>query len=290
MKRIAFLNFHGLGDSILLTATLKCFKEANPDYEISLFVLKRFGDTAVQLLSGLEFIKDVRSVLPNPWDTTVFTSYNAGLTAMVDEGVKYAKILGIDVVKPIYCFREGSQHSLKNHKLFRFAKELGIKYRDRTELRPLLTIKTSFLEKAHRLLDRYPKPYTLLHLQGGNEKKSLSYNQIPFYNWEEGTTFEIGQSIVSQGNYHINLGLPEMEFTKAIVASVDRVVAIDSIVMHMGFALEVPTTAIFTMTPITQVIPLWCPFDPEKITLIYTSGCEEGLSKVESEVEGHFKK
>lgn len=290
MKRIAFLSGHGYGDDLLLTATLKCFKEVNPDYEISLFVLKRFGNTAVQLLSGLDFIKEVRPVLPNPWDTSAFTSYNAGLIAMVDEGVKYAKALGIEVVKPIYCFREGSYHSLKNHKLFRYAKELGIKYKDRTELRPILNIKTSFLEKARRLLDQYPAPHTLLHLQGGNDKKSLSYNQIPFYNWEEGTTFEIGQDVKSLGSRHVGLGIPEMEFTKAMVASVDRVVAIDSIIMHIGFALEVPTTAIFTMTPITQVIPLWRPLNSEKVTLIYAAGCEEGLDKIESEIEGYFKK
>lgn len=290
MRRIALLNFHGLGDSLLLTAPLKRFATLNPDYEIHLFVLKRFGDTVVQLLSGLDFIKKVRPVLLDAWDTKLFKSYNDGLRGMVDEGTKYAKVMGIEEVRPLYCFRDGTYNSLRNHKVLRFAKELNIKYSSRDELKPQVIIKEDYLEKVKRVLSQYPKPYTLLHLQGGNEKKTLSYNSLPGPSLWEGTTFEIGEGIRPLGKQHVTLGLPDMEFTKALVASVDRVVAIDSIIMHLSFTLEVPTTAIFTMTPITQVIPLWYPLPSEKVTLKYKSGCEEGLSKIESEIEAYFKK
>ena len=286
--KIAILSHHGLGDDILLTAPLKRFAAVNPDFEIHLFVLKRFGDTAVQLLSGLDFIEKVHPVLPDAWDD--FSNYNDGLRAVYEVGTNCAKALGINVVKPLYCFRNGSYMSLKNHKILRFAKELGITYDGRDELRPVVVLEKSLVEKARIILSKYPKPHTLLHLQAGNVKKTITYDRMPFtYAWE-GTTFEIGRGIPSLGKYHVTLGLPDMEFTKALVASVDRIVAIDSIVMHLGFALERPTTAIFTMTPITQVIPLWYPLPSEKVTLRYKAGCEEGLSKIENELEVMFRK
>lgn len=254
--KVAIIAWHGLGDLVMLTAPIKRYQELHPDDEIHLFTLARFKETSIDLLSGLPFIKRVHPILKDAWND--FSSYEEGMRFVIQASQLYGKSIGIDKVIPTMCFRHQNEFHLYNNKMFRFAYDLEVSYTERHQFKPSINISTSALEEVGRFLRPYKRPYVVQHLQGGNTKKTLSHDQLPFsHTYQTGTTFEIGENLVSLSPNHIPIGIPNMEFTKALVCLCDRVIAIDSIVMHLAFAFEKYTDAIFTMTPAIQVVPLW---------------------------------
>ena len=80
--RVAIVNHHGLGDTVMLTAPIRRYAELHPEEELHVFTLKRFGETSCDLLSGLPFIREVHSVLPDAWSSD-FPSYQEGIQGVL---------------------------------------------------------------------------------------------------------------------------------------------------------------------------------------------------------------
>ena len=277
--RIAISTWHGLGDTVMLTAPLKRYSEVNPNEEIHVFTLKRFGDTSKKLLSGLPFIAGVHPILFDAWND--FDSYDEGIRSAIHLSKTYGAGIGVDAIIPTMCFKSKDEFSVYHNKMFRFAYDLNVTYTDRLQFRPILSVDETAKQEVGRFLEPYKRPYVVLHLQGGNSKKSLSNDQLPFLsNLSEGTVFEIGENIRPKNSHHVPIGLPDMEFTKALVDACDRVIAIDSIVMHIAFTFEKKTDAIFTMTPAIQVVPLWKDYASFVNFVCVNENCGKGLEAV----------
>lgn len=281
--RIAVVAWHGLGDLVMLTAPLKQYAELHPADEINLFTLKRFGSTSVELLSGLPFIKSIYPILPDAWND--FPSYQEGISGVLNFSKIYAKNLGFDAILPTMCSRESmNEFSIFNNKMFRFAFDFNIKYTKRSQTKPTLTVSDEARKEVKEFLKKYPGPHVVMHIQAGNSKKTLTYNHgsLISYPWENFSTFEIGENIEPMCDKHISLGLPPMEFTKALIDLCDYVIAIDSVVMHIAFALEKNIKAIFTSTPVIQVVPLWKDYSSFVDFCCIPSECGQGLDVVQN--------
>ena len=276
--RTAVIDWHGMGDTIMLTAPIKRYSELNPQEEIHVFTLKRFGDASKKLLSGLPFIKGVHPILFDAWND--FTSYEEGVRSAIQLSRMYSAGVGIDTIIPTMCFKSKDEFSVYHNKMFRFAYDLGVQYTDRMQFKPVLSTQEQARQEVGRFLEPHKRPYVVLHLQGGNSKKSLTNDQLPSLSTFTGTIFEIGDNVRPLSSNHIAIGIPDMEFTKALVEACDRVIAIDSIVMHIAFAFEKQIDALFTMTPAIQVVPLWRDYTTFVNFICVNEVCGKGLETV----------
>lgn len=273
---------HGLGDQVMLVPALRKYKNLHPDEQISLLTLERFGDTPKKLLSGLDYIKEVVPILPDAWND--FNTYESGVSHVIAKGKEYALEIGAEKVFPLLCNRYSDPFSIRNHKIFRFAQELSVTFSSLEEMQLQLKLNFNYFEAVGKILEKYQKPHIVLHLQGGNAPKSVSYQEFSYLWSFPGTIFEIGENLTSQQENHIPLGIPDMDFTKALVAQSDHIIAIDSIIMHLGFAFGKKMTAIFKNTPVIQVAPLGPELDNVTFTF-FDRNLMNGMSSLKESVQ-----
>lgn len=252
-ERVLFASWHGLGDNVMLTPALRKFRQAHPGCEVGLLGLRRFGENLTGLLSGLDFIDAIYPVLPDAWND--FASYQEGVDAVKRCAMDFAYARGYDrlVILPTEKLP-----GYRMHKVFRFAREVGVEYANFAELRTELAVREESVEEVKFFLEQYQPPRLLLHTKAGNPAKNLSpdITEEILTNFPTHTILEFGGKTSTR-----SIPVPEndMEFSKALVACVDLVIAIDSVVMHIAGALERPCLAIFTVTPVHQAIPLTSP-------------------------------
>ncbi|NOY53535.1 MAG: glycosyltransferase [Deltaproteobacteria bacterium] len=254
-EKVLLVSWHGLGDNVMLTPALRKFKERNPETEITLLGLKRFGKTLRELLSGLPFIDEILPILPDAWND--FTDYGGGVQAVCAEAESYAKENGFDRMILLPTERKPGY---RLHKIFRFAEELGVDFEKLEELQTILTVAKEAREKADSFLRGLPKPVVVLHTKAGNSPKTLNPDQVEevLRRFPDGTILEFGRK---SNERSVMIPENDMEFSKALIQRADRIVAIDSVVMHIAGALCRPLTAIFTTTPVQQAVPITMPVE-----------------------------
>lgn len=245
MRKILFVNANGLGDHIMCTPALKKFKELNPDTYIAVAGQKRFGKTLKSLLSGLPYIDEVITILPDPWEDGV-QHYQRKL---YEEVVKVADEYGAK-----NQFHQGvllptaKQDGYRLHKIFRFESEVGVSFTSMEDLQTEVNVQNEYIIKAEAFLSKYQRPIALVHNDAGNPPKEFTDEELNnmLANFKEYTIVEFGKDI----DYE------DMEFTKAVIQCADLIIAIDSVVMHIAGALQKPLVALFKSTPAHQAIPL----------------------------------
>jgi len=253
MSKILIVYPHGLGDHILLTPALRKYKQICSDTEISLASLQRFGSKVEELLE-FTFVDEFLPILPDPWENV--KSYDGYLDNIreLDRSVKYEYLGKYDNIITLPLLR---QAGFKMHKIFRAADELGIKFDRIEELITELTFREDYAKKAMEYLSQYDKPWLILHNKAGNPPKEFESDIIEKMMNEmfnQFTIFEFGRKSCSRS---IELPEDDMRFSKALIAYVDFICAIDSVVMHIAGAFRKNLLAMFKSTPVHQAIPLF---------------------------------
>ena len=249
-ERVLFVSWHGLGDNVMLTPALRKYREQYPNRHVAVAGLQRFGNTLVQLLSGLPFVDEVLPCLPDAWND--FSDYQTGVSAVLAQGQKIAREKGFHRIIVLPTKR---QDGYRLHKVFRFADEVNVQLERLVELQTELSVSDAADQAAKEFLRLLPRPVIVLHATAGNNRKTLPPAEVEklLTRFPAGTVLEFGRQSCARC---VPLLETDMEMTKAIIKHADRVVAIDSVVMHMAGALRKPLTAIFSHTPIHQAIPL----------------------------------
>lgn len=248
-----FVSGHGLGDNIMLTPTIEKFRKVT-GYEIHVATLKRFGYRCTDLYDGLGYT--VHPVISDPWEIP----YQEGMRRVYAE----AEALGnrLDIPNILVCDTPQNLQGWKNHKIYKFADTFNISLHG-DEFKTKLCTDVFSEARASRITDG--RKYIVVHVEPGNEKKSLNPDIIRTLNdyckekTEEGfLTIEIGSNICG---CHLSLNTNDMKITKALVKHASLVVAIDSVVMHIAGAFNKPLRTIWTITPVMDALPFWIPLE-----------------------------
>ena len=249
-QRVLFVSWHGLGDNVMLTPALRKYKQLHPNDYIAVAGLERFGESLVQLLSGLPFIDEVIPCLPDAWND--FGDYKVGVEAVMQKAQAVGKEKDFSKVVMLPTNR---QRGYKLHKIFRFADEVGVQFKYLEDLQTELAVSKEAEKRVEEFIRDYPKPILVLHTKAGNQPKTLSSENVEkiLGQYEGYTVFEFGRRSTSRS---ILIPEDDMEFSKALIKRADMVIAIDSVVMHIAGAFRRPLLAIFTVTPVHQAIPL----------------------------------
>ncbi len=249
-ERVLFVSWHGLGDNVMLTPALRKYKQLYPDSYIAVAGLERFGNTLVQLLSGLHFVDEVIPCLPDAWND--FPDYKTGVDAVVERAQAICRERGFSKVVVLPTNR---QEGYKLHKNFRFADEVGVQFDNLEDLQTELAVTKEAEKQVEAFVKDYSKPILVLHAKAGNQPKTLVVEDVEriIDQYRGYTVFEFGRRSTSRS---ILVSEDNMEFSKALIKRADMVIAIDSVVMHIAGAFHRPLIAIFTITPVHQAIPL----------------------------------
>lgn len=248
MSKVLVCSYHGLGDNILLTAVLRKYKELNPESEITLAGLKRFENSLPQLLSGLDFIKEVKCILPDVWND--FDDIKSGVQAVIDIS---NNMEGFDKKFVPYCARIDGE-DIYLHKILRFAKELGVEIDNLEDLQTEIKVKDEYKKKVSDFLGNYTNPLVVIHNKAGNTPKEFIEDEMSnvLKNLPaSATVFEFGRKSFNKSQI---IEENDMEFTKALVDKADIIVAIDSVILNMANALRKNIIALFKYTPVHQVM------------------------------------
>jgi len=250
MYKILFCYPHGLGDLVLATPALKIYKDNNPDTVIHIAVMKKHSTLANELLSGLYFIDDVIPCLSNPWDDFP-GGYRQGLQEVYEEA---KKLSGYDQYILVPTARYGTDIE-GMHKIFRVAKEIGVKFEYLEDLQTQLVCTEEAEQRVEEYIKDLDKPIMVLHTQAGNAPKTLMPPMCEkiLTQYQYFTVLEFGRKSTDRS---IIVQEDDMEFSKALIKRADLIIAIDSAVMHIAGAFKRPVVGIFTMTPVHQAIPL----------------------------------
>ncbi len=268
-QRVLFVSWHGLGDNVMLTPALRKYKQLHPDDYIAVAGLERFGESLVQLLSGLPFIDEVIPCLPDAWND--FGDYKVGVEAVMQKAQAVGKEKDFSKVVMLPTNR---QRGYKLHKIFRFADEVGVQFKYLEDLQTELAVSKEAEKRVEEFIRDYPKPILVLHTKAGNRPKTLSPENVEkiLGQYKGYTVFEFGRRSTSRS---ILIPEDDMEFSKALIKRADMVIAIDSVVMHIAGAFRRPLLAIFTVTPVHQAVPIV----PENIEVTGLDNEETELSR-----------
>jgi len=248
--KFLFLTGNGLGDSVMLTPTLEMVKQLLPDVEIHVATLKRFGSTSAELFDGLGY--KVHPILSDPWEMP----FNQGLKRIVEEGDDLGNSLGIHNIQ--LCHTPHGFQDWRMHKIFRFADYCKVKLYQGCFKPKLVAFDTYFtpIDENGDIIK-----YIVVHVNPGNLSKRLPVHMeshVQSYCYEkmaEGyTVFEVDGHTIKGA---VPLGKPNMNKVKTLVAKAEEVIAIDSVIMHIAGAFEVPLRTLWTVTPVHQAIPFW---------------------------------
>jgi ADP-heptose:LPS heptosyltransferase len=260
-EKVLFGFWHGLGDNIMAIPALRELSRTEPELGIGWAVRKDIDVAGV--LEGCPYIDRVHPVFPDPWGSTFTGRYLRGrMYALRIRGFqrvlrRLAKSEGYDrwvVVTTLpEMARSREYRSIRYHKIFRIAQELGVKVRDtRTEV----YIEEDDRKRAKRFLRGLPRPHIFLHREASITRKEISAEEAISLTskWNGGTVIECGNETVVPGSRRLDLS--DIRRNIAIIESCDRAVCIDSANMHFAGALVRPLTAVFKTTPIHQALPL----------------------------------
>jgi len=254
MNKSVFISNGGLGDNVMLTPSLEKYKKINPDTEIHVATLSRFGKTASDLFDGLGYI--VHPILSDPWDI----NFEKGMLRNTEEGKILGKEIGTDDV--YLCHAPHGHKDWRMHKIYRFSKFLGIDLKG-SEFKTKLKLDSESKKNALELCQF--KEFIVVHLTPGNTRKNVSDSmllKIKEYctrkEHEGSIIFEIGSEFLYNS---IKIGLYDMKLTKALVALATEVIAIDSVVMHIAGAFRTPLCTLWTITPVHQALPFWMSYE-----------------------------
>lgn len=245
MQRILIVTPHGLGDNVMLTPALRKYKEKNPNSYITVAGLERFGRTLKNLLSGLPFIDEVVTILPDPWESGPEKYGEKVKNEVLPIADKYG---GENQYTKGIFLPTNKQEGHRLHKIFRFESEVGVSFNCIEDLQTELHVSESYIEKADKFLSSYKRPIALFHNDAGNPPKEFKEDEVDeiLSNFQEYSILEFGKDIAYD----------DMEFSKSVIRQADLVVAIDSIVMHIAGAFKKELVALFKSTPAHQALPL----------------------------------
>jgi len=235
---------------------LKQYKKKHPDTYLCVATLKNRCNATVEILSP--FVDEVAPILTEPWEFvengTGDLAYGRRVAGI--EAEKYIKENGFE-----YGIEVTMSPLLHLHKVVRVALELGMFPLD--SVRPEIKVTDEMLEFGGRfVLGRYydylgeweKPPHVFFHGKAGNKRKTLSHstaNIIIDKCISEG--FEVIECDSWFSSKTIKYDPLSINQTIGILSVVDKVVCIDSIVMHLAYALDKKMDVYFSITPKEQV-------------------------------------
>jgi ADP-heptose:LPS heptosyltransferase len=236
MKKVLVVFWHGLGDHFMVSPVVKEYLRVHPDHHLGWAALGRFGQTVRDILDPT-YVHEYFE-MGDPWAEAGESMDH--LYAYVDkETNRLLKQTDYDDALVVNC-----RHypDLPLHKVYRFSREFGVDVPE--DPRPEICYPGADGSVTTNLL--------FFHGHAGNSRKTLTQAQAA-------KALEHYPKVIVQCDGDLKVGdykySPQtIPATAAMMSLCDRVVAIDSVVMHMAIALNLPTTAIFTCTPPEQVL------------------------------------
>lgn len=252
VRKILFLFWHGLGDNILATPALYEYKREFPDIKIGWATKKEIK--AQRLLEYNDCIDRIHPILSNPWNHP--EGYNKGIEKAIEEAINLSKQYNYDEIRLIPTQHDGN---FNPHKIHRIANEMGIAFDKSTSLKTFITIPFDIEKSAKNFINGLSKPVIFFHGETGFSQKNPPKDllkkilgSIQSY-CHKSTIIEMGTDYISNS---IKLDYGDLLYSAALIKHSDYVIAADSVCMHLAGSFEKPMTAIFTIFPSHQVIPL----------------------------------
>ena len=229
---------------------IKAFRRKFPDCRVGFATLQNRGDATVEILSP--FLHNVYPVLSEPWDWV--EKYNKpleeGRKFAMNEAYSCAQSTGYKIVREITM-----DPRLDIFKVNRVAMEMGVHPLKNTK--PELLVSSTQIEYGRNFVENMKKPVVFFHAVAGNVNKTLTKDMCHsiIRQTSVGTLIECGSTYFKTGNRFdvVHYQPVSIMETLGILVGVDKIVCIDSIVMHLGYALSIPMKVIFTITPPEQV-------------------------------------
>lgn len=243
--KILFIFWHGNGDCAVATTAFKKYKEVYPDRKVGVATLKNRGNVPVDLLSP--FVDEVVPILSEPWDwpEKYGKPLEKGRRVAVKEARDYAKENGYDEVveitmAPLMATLKGA----------RIAMELGVYPLD--DDKPVINISEEDDKFGRLFTSGIQRPIIFYHGVAGNISKSLPPEQISniIDNMGVGSLIECDSSYNKRSIKYKPTSIMQ---TAGLMKHCDKIICIDSIVLHIAHALGLDTDAIFTITPPEQI-------------------------------------
>ena len=248
MKSILLCYWHGLGDQISAIPALKAFKEQNPDIRIGIATLKKIGYSQANEILG-PYVDDVFPILSEPWEwpEKFGGTLDEGRVVAMEEAKQCAIDNGYEKVKEIT-----TSPFLHFHKVRRVAMELNV-YPLKDD-RPRIVVPDEYVEFGKEFVKNAERPIWFFHWKARNVLKTLRWRTIKdllaTYSDNYKTIIECDNELANSSMVYKPRSILE---TAGLLMNVDKVLCIDSIVMHLSYSLDVPMITLFTMTPPEQV-------------------------------------
>lgn len=229
---------------------IKQYRKKNPDHYICFATLNNRGSATTEILEP--FVDEVAPILTEPWkfveDGTGDLYHGRRIACGEADG--YVKNHGFD-----YGIEITMSPTIHHHKVIRVALEMGAFPLD--NIKPELPVSFENFKFGKHFISDFDKekPIMFFHGTAGNKRKSLS--QITA-NVIIDDYVDNGNSIVIEcgSNYSDKTVKYNPKFindTIGILSCVDKVICIDSIVMHLAYAIDKSMVVYFSITPPEQV-------------------------------------
>ncbi len=247
MKKVLISFWHGCGDCVMAIPAFKQYKKNHPDTYLCIATLKNRGNVPVEILSP--FVDEVVPILTEPWEFVEKGTGDLAYGRMVAgiEADRYVREHGFN-----YGIEVTMSPLIHYHKVVRVALELGTFPLE--NVKPEIKVTGEMLDFGKLFVSEIKKPIVFFHGKAGNKRKTLSYkaaNEIINVSIDGG--FEVIECDSEYSNKTIKYRPTSINKTIGLLSVVDRVVCIDSIVMHLAYALDKVMRVYFSITPSEQV-------------------------------------
>jgi len=237
--------WHGNGDVLISLPSIKAYCEKYPNKKVGIATLQNRGKVPVDLLAP--YVNEVFPIALEPWDWQKlgFKSFEEARQVCVQQCTSFAKSKGYNEIIEITM-----APLMGKHKGTRVAMELGVYPLE--SYTPILKVPEEYDLFGKRFISKIMteadigKEVMFFHGVGGNVNKTLSIDVVNrLFSENAGIIIECGSNYSKSTVKYVPRSIYE---TIGIINNVNKVICIDSIVMHIALALNKPMDIVFTIT------------------------------------------
>lgn len=287
-ERILVIRPGGMGDAILLAATIRTIRNSFPDAFITVLAERRNAAvfsmiSEVNQVLNYDCARELIQILLNKYDVVIDTEQWYRLSAVVARLIRAPVKIGFGTNERRRMFTHGVQYDLDANEPYNFAtllQPLGIDCRGNvgivTQVLPLQAV-----SKAGKLLQPFSLESFVVIFSGAS---------IPEKRWGADRFSHVAQKLTKSG-YRIvvvggkedradgdiiaeaeglNLaGMTSLSETAAVIARSRLVISGDSGVLHIAVGLGIPTVSLFGPSSVKK----WAPKGEKHIVLNHQLSC-----------------
>ncbi len=263
-KRRLLVFWHGIGDNIMATPSLRALKEKYPDDSLGFMYLKRIDKDG--LFDENPYI-DATYTCSDAWDD--YADYETGVKAILEEARQVAEKEGYDEILPVTL----RSCSLENHRIYRIAHELGVELSNWDTEFPIPQEEKERADAIFKARGIDDDDFVVaIHRRGANIHKYWDVEEaarfvdymVENYNakfiaFETHTDLDREEARQLEGeNIFSTYRLPDMnlKLSAAFIDKCNLFVGIDSGPMWMATTTKTPIISLFTMTWMHQSAPM----------------------------------